>query len=711
MQFSRVLLLAAVACTAKPKPMAPPAPTGSATPVSDEKPSAGSAAPTTTPTPTSKPAANANAINVTLADVGLEATSLDRGVDPCVDFFQFACGGWLQNTQIPADRARWGRITEIEERNINAEKSILEEAAKGIGVDANAKKIGDYYASCMDDAAIERLGTTPIKLMLDKALGVKDAKTWFAALVELHKLGNWVVWSTRGAADLKDSANNVTILDARGLGLPDRDYYVKPELKDKLDGYRTHVGKMLVIAGMPQAKADAAVTDVLAIETELAKLMKTAIERRDPTAAYNPTDAQGLAKQVKSVDWNAYWKAMGFSPSKRIIIGTPKYFAQIDALRAKFKPAAWSAYFTYHLVQHQAFALPKAFDDEAFELQKLVTGVERQRDRSKRCIESTQIALGELLGQVYAARYFPSSSKQTANTMVEAIVRVMGEQIGKLDWMSDASKQFAQGKLAKVVRMIGYPDKWRIYDFDVKRDDFAGNELRAAAFETHRIAARSGKPVDRSEWQMQTYTVNAYYEPTANYTALPAGILQPPFFGPDRSIAANLGSIGMVIGHELTHGFDDNGAKFDGEGNLKNWWQKEDKDKFDAKAQCVADQYSTFEALPKQFVQGKLTNGENIADLGGVKMAFNAYRALRKDAPKVYLADNFTEDQQFFLAVGQAWCTKDRPAEIQRRLTVDTHSPPKFRVYGALRNLREFAEAFNCQPGTPMRPANTCTVW
>jgi putative endopeptidase len=358
-----------------------------------------------------------------------------------------------------------------------------------------------------------------------------------------------------------------------------------------------------------------------------------------------------------------------------------------------------------------AFALPKAFDDQAFELAKLVSGVEKQKERSKRCIEATQAALGEVLGQQYVAKYFPGSSKHTASSLVDAILGVMGEEIARLDWMSEQTKAIAQQKLAKIVRMIGYPDKWRTYDFDVRRDDFAGNELRAAAFETRRVLVRTGKPVDRGEWQMNTFDVNAYYEPTANNTALPAGILQPPFFGQDRTVAANLGGIGMVIGHELTHGFDDQGSQFDGDGNLKNWWQPEDEKKFKAKGQCVVEQYATFEAMPKGFVNGQLTLGENIADLGGVKMAFKAYRALRKDAPKLYVADGFTEDQQFFLAVGQAWCSKDRPAEIQRRLTADVHAPPKFRVYGSLRNLKEFAEAFKCAPGTPMNPAKTCSVW
>jgi putative endopeptidase len=563
----------------------------------------------------------------------------------------------------------------------------------------------------MDEASIERAGTAAIKPLLDRTMKLRDAKSWNAAVTELHKVGVPVLWSQTAFADLKDSTTNVTYMDASGLGLPDRDYYVQPELKDKVDAYKEHVTKLLALAGVSQGQATVGANDVVAIETELAKLTKTGVEQRDVHAAYNPTDAKALAKQVKTFDWKAYWKALAFQPSKKLVLGTPKYFAALDKLRAKFKPAQWSNYFTYHAVQTYSFALPKAFDDQAFELERALTGVEKRQDRSRRCIEATQDALGELIGQQYVAKYFPGSSKSNATTLVDAIVRVMSDEIGRLTWMSDATKALAQAKLAKIVRMIGFPDKWRTYDFAIKRDDFAGNRLRSAAFEVNRALARSGKPVDRAEWKMNTYRVDAYYDPTANNTALPAGILQAPYFGQDRSVAANLGGIGMVIGHELTHGFDDQGAEFDGDGNLKKWWSKEDAAKFAEKGTCVAEQYSTFEAMPKGYVNGRLTLGENIADMGGVKMAFKAYRSLRKDATKVYVADGFSEDQQFFIAVGQAWCSKDRPAETQRRLISDVHAPPKFRVYGSLRNLPEFAEAFSCAAGTPMRPAKTCSVW
>ena len=386
-------------------------------------------------------------------------------------------------------------------------------------------------------------------------------------------------------------------------------------------------------------------------------------------------------------------------------------FAAIDKLRARFKPAQWASYFTFHAVQALAHAMPRQLGEAAFELQKLVSGVEKQRERSRRCIAHTTAALGELLGQSYVASYFPGSSKQTATRLVDALVAAMVDDISRLDWMADATKQIALAKLARLVRMIGYPERWKTYDFDVKRDDFAGNVLRATAFEVRRELAKAGKPVDRSEWQMNAYHVDAYYNPSANNTALPAGILQPPFWGKDRSVPANLGGIGMVVGHELTHGFDDQGAQFDPDGNMKMWWQQDDFGKFQDKGKCMADEYSKFEVLPGKFDNGQLTLGENIADNGGIKVAFRAYRKLRENATEHVVADGLTEDQQFFVGVGQAWCSKDRDEEALRRLTTDVHSPPKWRVIGALSNNADFQKAFNCPEGSRMHPKKMCPVW
>jgi putative endopeptidase len=661
-------------------------------------------------TPTG-PVRPANAVDVSLADVGLESSSLDRTADPCVDFYQFACGGWLAKNPIPGDRARWGRGAELDERNDATLRAILDEASAGKLEHPLAARLGDFYASCMDEAGIEAKGTAGIKPLLTAIDKIKDAKTWFAALVELHKVAIPVVFEIGADADLKDSTRYAMYLDSGGLGLPDRDYYFKDDFKDKLAPYKAHVGKMLGLIGVPADRTTAAADDVFAIETELARLTKTAKERRDLPKLCNPYDKKALKKLAASIDWAKYWKAVGVDPGKKIIVTTPPYIKAIDSLRKKFKPAQWQAYFRYHVALELAFALGKTFDAEAFELEKLTSGVETQRERAKRCVEAVGDAMPESLGQPFVDRAFPGVSKTAADQMVDAIIASIGDDIDNLSWMSDETKKMARVKLGKLAKMTGYPDTWKTYDFAIKRDDFAGNELRAAAFDAKRDRSRAGKPFDRAEWLMPAYIVNAYYSASANNTALPAGILQPPMYGAQRKVAPNLGAIGMVIGHELTHGFDDRGALFDAEGNLKNWWTDDDKKKFEARGKCVAEQYSTFEVLPRMFVDGQLTLSENIADLGGIKMAFRAYRGMRKDAAQVYIADGFTEDQQFFIAAAQMWCTKDRKDETMRRLTNDSHSPPRFRVYGALRNLPDFAKAFACTAGTPMAPANRCEVW
>ena len=691
-------LMAVVACSGKPKTTtAPTVGSGSAVvKVANPYP----AKPTG---PATAPLSSAPGVKVTLADVGLEQSSLDRSIDPCVDFYQFTCGGWLANNPIPPDRARWGRFQEADERNRTNLKALLEEAAKGIGADAATKKLGDFYASCMDEAAADRTGLASIKPLLAK-VKLRDLKGWMPAITELHEHGNWVVFRATAHADLKDAATHALYLDASGLGI-ERELYLDPKARPQLDAYKVHVAKLLGLAGV--AKAEAGAADVVAIETELARAMPAT----SADATYNAVDAKVLAKQARAIDWKAYWKALGVEPAKKIIVNAPRLFASIDKLRTRFKPAQWTSYFTFHVLDQTAVALGKSFADQQLELEKITSGAEKAPERSKRCIDATQHSLGELLGQQYVSKYFAGQARSTATKLVDAVAQALADEITRADWMTDATRQTALAKLGKVARMIGYPDRWRAYDFEVKRDDFAGNLLRASAFATRRDLTRWGKPVDRSEWQTDTFSIEPDYDYTVNTAVWPAGVLQPPFYGQDRSVAANLGGVGVLFGRELTKGFADRGGQFDADGNLKTWWTKDDLAKYDARAKCVETQYAGFEAMPKGFVDGKLTLAENVADQGGVKLAFKAYRGLRKDAAKVYVADGFTEDQQFFIAVGQAWCTRDRPAELAKRLASDPHAPPKFRVYGSLRNMKEFSEAWACAPGTPMNPAKSCSVW
>jgi predicted metalloendopeptidase len=642
---------------------------------------------------------------VSLADVGLEAASLDPGADPCTDFFQYSCGGWLAANEIPADKARYARFTEIDDKNNEAVRTILEELSARPG-----DPLGDFYASCLDEAAIEKHGTRSLAPLLDTIAKVKDGKTLQAAVAKLHNHGVGALFGVGVLADFADSTTNIVFMDTAGLGLPDRDFYVKEEFEPVRTAYVEHLTRLFGLLGKGKASAGLA-RDVMALETRMAKLTKTGVERRNPMALYNPTDVAGLAAQAPTYDWTAYFTARGNAAPGKVNVTTPDFVAGMGALMKETRPDAWRAYLSARVVSSNPLGLPKAFDEELFTMQQALSGVESRPERWKRCVQTTSYALSEILGQVYVDRHFPGDSKTTATKLVGAITSAMNEQMGTLDWMSPQTKVQARGKLEKIEALIGYPDTWRTYDFAVSRADFATNVLLASAHEEKRQFMKAGKPYDRSEWLMPAFMVNAYYNPLANNTALPAGILQPPFFAAGRSIPANLGGIGMVVGHELTHGFDDQGAQFDAQGNLKNWWQPADLTSFQGKGQCLARQYDTFEVLPGKFVNGKLTQGENNADLGGIKHAFLAYRALRAGADTVFVADGHSEDQQFFLAVGQAWCSKDRPEEALKRLTDDVHAPPRWRVNGSLRNLPQFAQAFGCKAGATMAPTEICAVW
>jgi putative endopeptidase len=628
------------------------------------------------------PAPSGPASNATLAEVGLQATYLDRSVDPCVDFVQFACGGWLATSQIPADAAGASTQNDAAEKTRATVKELLEQATG---------PLGDYYASCMDEAAIEKAGIAAVKPLLDKTLKVKDARSWLAALVELHKVAIWSVFSLSLRPDPANPTLAIVAIGLPRLGLVERAAYIDASRKELREAYEQHVARMLGLAGM--AKPERAAADVVAIETELAKLI-------DPASPPEVVmDGKAIAKQTKSIDWKAYTRGLGAAANARMYVLTPKYLADLDGVRKRFKPAQWAGYFTYQLLADMAFALPKAYGDEAFALDQKLNGTPAKPPRFKRCVRNTAFVLRDLVDQVYAGKALSATGRQNATAAVDAVVAAMRDDVGTLDWMADATRQDVVDRLGKLGRVIGIPDAWHTYDFAIKRDDFAGNALRGVSFKIRQWFAQAGKSAAASDLaELSTTFTRPVYRTTVNVLAVPAGFLQPPYYADQRSVAANLGGMGTVLGNELAF-------------SIASELPRADRLKLETQAECLAHQYGSFEAAPKQFIDGKRTLESNVADVAAVKLAFRAYRSLRKSAAQPIVADGFTEDQQFFLAVGQASCSKLRPAELQRILSSSMEAPPKFRVYGALRNLPEFAQAFSCAAGTPMHPAQTCSVW
>jgi putative endopeptidase len=668
--------------------------------------------PTTTP-PTVAPLPAKPTRDVSLASVGLDAGAIDRGTEPCNDFYQFACGGWLKKTEIPGDKPRWSRsFNEIHQRNEADLKNILESAAAKAD-DPGLAKLGAYYGACMDEAGIEKAGTKPIAPLLAKARGVRDLAGVGALVTELHKQGIFVLFDTSAEQDFKDATRYIAYLDQGGLGLPDRDYYTKDDDKSKelRATYLGHVEAMLKLAGKKEADAKKAAADVMKIESELAKVSKTRVERRDPKGLYNKIDRAGVEKAVPRIKWSKYFEGLGHPQIQDINVTSVKFFEGVNELLSSISLPEWRSYLEWHVVRSTARALSKAFVDESFRLEQALTGQKEQRVRWKRCVEATDQALGEILAQPFVKQRFAGESKTAAEAMVGAISDAFRRELDQLAWMDDPTRNASRDKLTAMAYLIGYPPKWRAYDFEVKKAAYLDNTLAARAFDLQFRLKKIGKPVDREEWEMTPPTVNAYYHPLKNQMVFPAGILQPPFYSVQASIPVNLGGMGMVVGHELTHGFDDEGSQFDKDGNLRDWWAAAVRDRFKKQTECVDQQYSSYEALPGVKLNGKLTMGENIADMGGVKLSFAAYRALRAAAPELSVAEGFSEDQQFFLATGQVWCSKYRDEYARMAAQVDPHSPPRYRVNGSLANLPEFAAAFSCKKGTPMNPERTCSVW
>jgi predicted metalloendopeptidase len=650
-----------------------------------------------------------------LSQTGIDPTWMDPTVDPCQDYFAYACGGFVKNTVIPGDRATWGTTESIQKSNEEFLRSVLDKAAASPASPID-KKIGDYYAACTDEAGIEKAGAAPMKPLLDVVGKVRDVRTLADAIIALHAADIFPLFDVGSQQDFKDATLMIAGLDQDGLGLPDRDYYLKDDgnMKEVRDFYVAHVGRMLGLAGMKPAEAKVAVDDVLRIETKIARLQQDKVVRRDPYKVYHRVDRAGLPAIAKTFPWDAYFAGLGFPGVQAISVNDPAYFTGIDALMHEEKPAAWRHYLAWHVTRGEARLLSKPFVDEAFAMRAKLTGQKEIEPRWKRCVRGVDGALGELLAQPYVTEKFGGDSKERAKSLVVSIHEAMRGELGSLPWMDEATRKAALVKLEHLHHeKVGYPDKWRSYDFEVSRTTYAADAMAALRFELHRQLAKVGKPVDRTEWGMTPPTVNAYYDPSMNEIVLPAGELQPPFFSRDFYAPVNIGDEGAnTIGHEITHGFDDEGSQFDGEGNLRDWWTKDTKAKFDEATKCVQHQYSEYEAVPGVKLNGELTSGENIADIGGVKLGYAALMAWAQAHPEEHRAvEGYTDPQLYFLAYAQGWCSKETPQFLEMLARTNPHSPAKWRVNGPMADVPAFAQAYQCKAGTPLNSGKVCSVW
>jgi putative endopeptidase len=653
-----------------------------------------------------------------LASAGFDPANMDTTCKACDDFNQYANGGWLARNPIPSTHPSWGSFNILNEANRENLRAILEEAARNSTAPKGSveQKIGDYYAACMDEPGIEAAGLAPLEPELKRIDNISNPAGLRRAILRLQSFGAETLFRLSSTQDYRNSTEVIGEIDQGGLGLPDRDYYTREDEKSRKlrEDYVQHITRMFELLGDDPARAAAAARTVMDIETRLAKASLTNVERRDPEKVYHrmkPAEVRALAP---SFAWNRYLREAHLDPKAEINVATPEFFKEVDRMLKSVPLNDWKTYLRWTLISEAAPRLSQKFVDEDFNFNgRILTGTTENLPRWKRCVARTNAALGEALGQAYVARHFKPQAKARALEMVHNLEASLRDSIQNLPWMSAETKRQALGKLDAIANKIGYPDKWRDYSaLDVNRESYVLNAFRATQFEFNRQLAKVGKPLDRSEWMMSPPTVNAYYNPQLNEIVFPAGILQPPFFGADADDAFNYGGMGAVIGHELIHGYDDQGSQFDAQGNLKMWWTPEDRKKFEALADCVRKQFDSFEVEKGLNQNGKLVLGEALADLGGLSVAFNAYQKALDTTGRKDIG-GFTPEQRFFLGYAQVWASNLRPEYARLITNSDPHPLPRFRVLGTVSNMPEFSKAFGCKENDPMVRSGElrCKVW
>lgn len=647
---------------------------------------------------------------------GFDIANIDKTCKPCDDFYQFAMGGWMKANPIPPEYPRWGSFTELADKNQKNLREILEAAATAKAAPgSNEQKIGDFYASCMDTAAIDAAGTKPVEPELTLIAAIQNQADLQAETARLHSKGVGVLFRFSSIQDAKDSTQEIGAAFQGGLGLPEREYYLKQDEKSKKlrEDYVKHVANTFALLGDSPDTSGAEAAAVMKIETALATASMKNTDLRDPDKTYHKMTLAELKTLTPNFSWDSYFKAVGHPELKQINVGQPDFFKALDAQLTSTPLADWKTYLRWHVLNSAAPGLDEKFVSEDFDFRgKILTGAREIQPRWKRCVQSSDRTLGEALGQAYVQKYFPPEAKARALAMVHNLLAALHDDLQTLPWMSPETRAQATAKLEAFTLKIGYTDKWRDYSaLKIDRHSYAENLARGAEFEFARRLNKIGKPVDRTEWGMTPPTVNAYNNSSMNEIVFPAGIMQPPFYDPNADDAVNYGGMGAVIGHEITHGFDDHGSKFDGKGNLKDWWTPADLQNFNARAKCVSDQFDGYVVDGDLHENGKLVLGESIADLGGLTIAYAAYEKSLQGKPRPPDIDGFSPEQRFFLGWAQVWGANERIEYARLMANTNPHPLSRFRGNGPLSNMAEFAKAFGCKHGEAMVREQACKIW